>query len=452
MSQIDRRAFLKQTTRVTAAAAIGVAAAGKARADANDTIRVGVIGVKGRGQSHIRGFQNLKGVEVVALCDVDEGILRARAKGLEKGDRKIARHVDVRKLLDDKSIDVVGIATPNHWHSLSSIWACQAGKDIYVEKPLSHNVWEGRRLVEAARKYNRIVQHGTQIRSSEAIREAMQLLHDGVIGDVYLAKGMCYKRRNTIGRAPEQDAPSGVDYDLWLGPAPKRPFTRNRFHYNWHWHWDYGNGDIGNQGVHQMDIARWGLGVQHPRRVQAMGGHFMFDDDQETPNTLTSVFEYPGATEAAKKMLIFEVRHWITNPEGGPGMGWRSKGDSVTRSGGNIVGNVFLGTDGYMEIPSYTEYRVFLGNKGEPGPSRSAGGDHFANFIGAVRKRDHGILHADVEEGHVSSALCHLANVAYRTGRTLEFDSGSESFVGDKEANGLLTRDYRKPFTIPAIA
>ena len=359
MSDMDRRAFLKRSTRITAAAAIGVAAAGKARADVNDTIRVGVIGVKGRGGSHIGGLKKLEGVEVVALCDVDESILNDRAKGLGSG---VAKHKDLRALLDDKSIDAVGIATPNHWHSLAAIWACQAGKDVYVEKPCSHNIWEGRKLVEAARKYKRIVQQGTQIRSSEAIREGMQLLHDGVIGDVYLAKGTCYKRRNTIGHTPDEAVPKGVDYDLWLGPAPKRPFSRNRFHYKWHWHWAYGNGDVGNQGVHQMDIARWGLGVKFPSKIQSMGGHFMFDDDQETPNTLLTSFEYPGKTEAKKKMLIFEVRHWYSVPEFGEG-----------QAGGKIVGAYFLGTDGVMVVPNYSSYQVYLGGIGgklEPGPGR----------------------------------------------------------------------------------
>ena len=437
MSDMNRRAFLRRSTRITAAAAIGVTASGKARADVNDTIRVGVIGVRGRGSSHISGFNNVKGVEVVALCDVDESILNDRSKKLAEG---AAKYSDLRALLDDKSIDVVGIATPNHWHSLAGIWACQAGKDVYVEKPCSHNIWEGRKLVDAARKYNRIVQHGTQIRSSEAVREGMQLLHDGVIGDVYLAKGTCYKRRNTIGRTPDEAAPKGVDYDLWLGPAPKRSFSRNRFHYKWHWHWAYGNGDVGNQGVHQMDLARWGLGVKFPSKIQAMGGHFLFDDDQETPNTLLTSFEYPGETEAKKKMLVFEVRHWTSAPEFGQG-----------QAGGNIVGVYFLGSDGVLVIPSYGSYQVYLGSKLEPGPGRQSGGDHFANFIDAVRKHDHTILNADIEEGHVSSALCHLGNIAYRTGKTIEFDSKNESFNGDRDANVLLSRDYRSPFTVPSV-
>jgi len=454
MSAIHRRDFLKTTTQVTAAAAIGWNAIGKARADSNDTLRAAVIGIHGRGGSHIDGFQDQKGVEVVALCDVDESVLQKKAEDFEKRtQKKVATFTDLRKLLEDKSIDVVGIATPNHWHSLAAIWACQAGKDVYVEKPCSHNIFEGRQLVNAARHHKRIVQHGTQIRSSEAIREAMKLLEEGVIGDVYLAKGLCYKRRNSIGRGEEKPVPEGVHYDLWQGPAPARPFTRNRFHYNWHWHWDYGNGDIGNQGVHQMDIARWGLGVGLPDKVQSMGGHFLFDDDQETPNTQISTFEYPGAKPHQKKMLVFEVRHWLTNSEGGREMKekegeGKAKKDREGKDG-LMVGNLFLGSDGYMEIPSYSSYRVFLGDKREPGPSRNGGGDHFANFIKAVRERDPKILNAPIEEGHLSSALCHLANVSYRLGRTLTFNPKTENFNGDSEANPMLTRVYRKPFEVP---
>ncbi|MBI4607028.1 MAG: Gfo/Idh/MocA family oxidoreductase [Planctomycetes bacterium] len=430
----NRRSFL----RTSAAAAVGLGIVGQSRAfGANDKIRAAVIGLKGRGGSHIDGFLDQKGVEVAALCDIDEGVLNGRLADVEKRTgQKPAACADVRKLLEDKSIDVVGIATPNHWHSLASIWAIQAGKDVYVEKPCSHNVWEGRKLVEAARKHQRVVQHGTQIRSHKAIREAIAKLEEGVIGEVYMAKGLCYKWRGSIGRAKEEPAPKGVHYDLWLGPAPVRPFTRNRFHYNWHWHWDYGNGDIGNQGVHQMDVARWGLGVGLPKKAQSMGGHFLFDDDQETPNTQVATFWYPEE----KKMLVFEVRHWITN------------GENLTDGGTGAVGNIFYGSEGIMIMPSYSSYKVLLGRKLEPGPSGSSGGDHFANFIEAVRARDPAKLNAEIEEGHKSAVLCHLANVAYRAGRTIEFDPVTETCPGDKEANALLTREYREPFAIKDLA
>lgn len=252
----------------------------------NDTIRVAVVGVRGQGNAHIREYLRMPNVEIAALCDIDPAELNRRLGEIEKASgKRPAAYSDIRKLLEDKSIDAISVATPNHWHSLMGIWACQAGKDVYLEKPCSHTFWEGRKVVEAARKYNRIVQHGTNSRGSVALREAMQKINEGVIGDVYMARGLCFKWRDTIGRKPDGAVPAGVDYDLWLGPAPKRPFNPNRFHYNWHWNWDYGNGDIGNQGIHEMDIARWGLGVTLPTRVMSMGSHYMFDDDQQTPNT-----------------------------------------------------------------------------------------------------------------------------------------------------------------------
>ena len=434
MAELNRRNFLKNTAVATVGATVAASGRVVRAADSpNETVRVCVMGVHGRGKSHMGGFSKLKNVEVAALCDVDESLLGPRAAQLEKaGKKRPAVFTDIRKVLEDKSIDAISIATPNHWHSLAGIWACQAGKDVYVEKPLSYNISEGRKLVNAARKHKRIVQHGTQCRSMEGIREAIQKLREGVIGDLYMAKGTCYKWRDTIGHKPETNPPKGVHYNIWLGPAPQRAFTANRFHYNWHWHWDYGNGDVGNQGVHQMDIARWGLGVGLPKRVTAMGGHFMFDDDQETPNTLHTAFEYPDE----KKMLQFEVRHWITNHEGG------GSGSS------NSVGVLFYGSEGYMLIPNYSSYQTFLGRKREPGPSRSGGGDHFKNFIDAVRARKREILNADVEQGHLSAALCHLGNTAYRLGRSLKFDPKTEKYIGDAEADKMLTRNYRAPFVI----
>ena len=436
---IERRSFLKSSAGVVATAAVGTGSAAGllSRADANDTIRAGVVGLRGRGRSHIKGFAGLPKVEVAALCDVDENIMAERNSDLEKlTGRKARTYTDMRRLLEAKDIDVVGFATPNHWHALGGIWACQAGKDAYVEKPCSHNVWEGRKLVEAARRYDRIVQHGTQSRSSVGVREGVRKLREGVIGDVYMAKGLCYKWRNTIGRTPQEPVPDGVHYDLWPGPAPQRPYSRNRFHYNWHWHWDYGNGDIGNQGVHEMDMARWGLGVGLPTKVQSSGGHYMFDDDQETPNCQLATFEYPDQ----KKQLVFEVRHWITNHEAGLGQGKS-----------NEVGVLFFGSEGYMVMQGGKGYRTYLGRNREPGPTRMEGGNNFANFIQAVRSRRTEDLNADVEEGHLSSALCHLANMAYRTGRTLDFDPATETVQGDSEASTLLTRDYRAPFLVPEV-
>jgi predicted dehydrogenase len=309
-----------------------------------------------------------------------------------------------------------------------------------VEKPCSHNIFEARQLVAAARKYNRIVQHGTGMRSVEALREAAVKLREGVIGDLYMARGLCYKWRDTIGRAKPEPVPAGVHYDFWLGPAPKREFTRNRFHYNWHWNWDYGNGDLGNQGAHQIDVARWLLGVKYPVKVSAMGGHFMFDDDQETPNTITASYEFAEGNK--KKLLVFEVRHWISNHEAG--IGERKPGEVVktvdlrglptTEVDQNTIGNIFYGSKGYMTVTS--GYKTFLGKEQQPGPSSSAsGGDIFVNFIEAMRSRKASDQHAEIEEGLASVTLIHLANISYRLGRTLNFDAATMTCKGDAEAN-----------------
>ena len=286
----SRRDFLKFTGAGVASTALGVKASSYSRiVGANDHVRVAICGVRGRGNDHIRGFARVPGTEIAALCDVDENVLNHRLGDIEKLSLpKPKSYVDVRKLLEDKDIDAISIAAPNHWHALMAIWACQAGKDVYVEKPCSHNTFEGRQLVRAVKKYNRICQHGSQSRSNPGMLEAIHHLSDGTIGDVYMARALCYKWRPTIGHATEEPVPAGVNYDLWTGPAPLKPFTRNRFHYNWHWIWDTGNGEVGNQAIHEIDIARWGLGVGFPVCVSAMGGHFMFQDDQETPNILNA--------------------------------------------------------------------------------------------------------------------------------------------------------------------
>src|SRR5438046_1990266 len=316
-SDTTRRDFLKSAAKTTAGlgALGGITFLGHPERvfGANDRVRVAVCGLHGRGKDHLSAFSHLSNVEIAALCDVDENVLRKR---LGEVSGKPQSYVDVRKLLEDKSIDAISIATPNHWHSLIAIWGCQAGKDVYVEKPCSHNWWEGRQLVQAAKQYNRIVQHGTQSRSSTGLREGVEKLREGLIGETYVSRGLCYKWRDTIGHASIAEVPPGVHYDLWTGPAPLKPFTKNRFHYNWHWIWDTGNGDIGNQGIHEMDIARWGLGVGYPNKVSAMGGHFMFDDDQQTPNTLNVACEF-DMPDGQRKMLEFEVRGWITNHEPG---------------------------------------------------------------------------------------------------------------------------------------
>jgi predicted dehydrogenase len=429
---MNRRHFLLGTTAVLAGGAI------RGHASPNDRMRVAVIGCGGRGSDHVNGWSKLANVEVAALCDVDASHLAEKLKRLETlGKPKPATYVDVRRLLDDKSIDAVSIATPNHWHTLMTVWACQAGKDVYVEKPCSHNVFESKQIVAAARKYDRIVQQGSQSRSSTALQDAVARMRAGELGDVYMARGLCYKWRDTIGRAPVSAVPAGVDYDLWTGPAAKRQFTKNRFHYNWHWFWDTGNGDLGNQGIHEVDIARWGLGVAHPTKVSAIGGKFMFDDDQETPNTLSAAWEFD--VNGAKKMMTFEVRHWISPHEAGI--------DGVKP--GNTIGNQFYGSKGYYVIDNYNKYWSFLGKDQQPGPAAEAGGDHYANFAAAVRSRRRQDLTAEIEEGALSCTLMHLANISYRVGRTLQWDAKTMTCVGDAEANRLLTREYRAPFVVP---
>jgi len=434
---MNRRHFLMSTA--AAAGALSV----KGLASANDTVRVACVGIRGQGNAHIHQYSEMHNVEIAALCDVDENVLNKRLEEVVKsGKKKPAAYTDVRKLLEDKSIDAISIATPNHWHSLIGIWACQAGKDVYCEKPCSHNIFEGRQLVAAAQKYNRIVQHGTNSRSGAAVRDAVDKMREGLIGEVYMARGLCFKWRDTIGHTAEEAVPAGVHYDLWTGPAPEHAFSRNRFHYNWHWFWDYGNGDIGNQGIHEMDIARWGLGVKYPTKVSALGGHFMFDDDQQTPNTLVSSFEFNDGGK--KKFLVFEVRHWMSNHEAG--IGERPAGKSKDS---NTVGNIFYGSKGYLAIDGYGQYKTWLGRDQEPGPSRAEGGNNWANFIEAVRSRKQSDLNAPIEEGYLSTVLVHLANISYRVGRTLEFDADSLSCKGDPEATAMFTRKYREPFVVP---
>ena len=425
---------------MNSAAALGTTAL-SAVASPNDTVRIACVGLNGRGKSHMQAFTSLPNVDLVALCDVDDAVMAKASKFVtEKRGKAPVAYSDLRKMLEDKSIDAISIATPNHLHTLQMVWACEAGKDVYVEKPCSHDMFEAKQIVGAARKYNRIVQQGSQSRSNLALQEAVQKMRDGVIGDVYHARGLCYKWRNTIGRKPDEAAPAGVDYDLWLGPAPKRAFSQNRFHYNWHWNWEYGNGDLGNQGIHEVDIARWGLGVKYPTKVSAIGGHFMFDDDQDTPNTLAASFEFNEGGK--KKMMTFDVRHWVTNQEADI-----HEFDKSVKS--NSIGNLFYGSNGYLAIDGYTKYWSYLGKEQEAGPARKDGGDHFANFITAVRSRNRGELNAEIEEGAVSTTLVHLANISYKVGRSIHFDAASYSCTGDKEATAMFRREYRKPFVVP---
>lgn len=448
MSDIDRRDFLKSSASVAAGVSIlGTPAIARGRTDPNDRIRVAIIGLRRRGRALIRSFHELakENVEIVAMCDVDESVLGERKADYEKmSGKKVKTFTDMRAVLDEKSIDAVGFATPNHWHALGTIWACQAGKDVYVEKPGSHNVFEGRKVVEAARKYKRIVQHGTQNRSSPNIVEGIEKLKEGVIGKVYMARGIAYKFRPSIGWIRPEPVPATLDWNAWQGPAPYNPYSRVR-HRHWHLLWDYGNGDIGNQGVHELDIMRWGLGLDtHPTKIASMGGVYIHEDDQDAPKMQTVSYEYEGRDV----ILTFEVRGWYTNAEAGMGTTYPFLDKR------NVVGVIFFGTEGYMIIPDYSSYYTFLGRERTPGPKQEGRGDianlpHFANFIKAVRSRKESDLTAGPRELHLSSALPHLANIAYRTGRMLEFDPQNERLIDDEEANELLTRDYRPPFLVP---
>ena len=429
---MNRRYFLMGSLATTAIRAV------RAQSSPNDTVRIAVAGCGGRGASHMNAWTNMANVELAGLVDVDDSHTERYNGNLVKaGKKQVPTFRDIRKVLDDKTIDAVSIASPNHWHTLQTIWACQAGKDVYVEKPCSHNVFESKQIVAAARKYNRMVQMGSQSRSSDALREAVQKMRDGEFGEIYMSRGLCFKWRDTIGKTPVSAVPPGVDYDMWTGPAPLRPFTKNRFHYNWHWFWDTGNGDLGNQGIHEVDIARWGLGVTHPIKVSGIGGKFMFDDDQETPNTITAAYEFN--VDGKPKMMTFEVRHWMSNHEASIG-GARA---------GNTIGNTFYGSKGYVVIDGYNKYTSFMGKDGTPGPTRTERDHHFENFISAVRSRKREELHAEIEEGAMSCVLMHLANVSYRVGRTLHWDEKTWTAKGDPEANKLLTRDYRKPYVVP---
>jgi predicted dehydrogenase len=441
---------------------------------ANDRVVISHIGVRGQGNSLKRGFAQLKNVEIKTLCDIDANLAPSRINDERLKDVATFKPnfvQDLRKVLDDKEIDAIVIATPNHWHALATIWGLQAGKHVYVEKPASHTVWEGRKMVEATRRYNKIVQVGTMNRSRPAVQKAIKFMQDGGIGKVYMARGLCFKPRPAIGKYPDGPMAAGekfaltvegknhepaydaqylskVDYDLWLGPAPKRPFNRNRFHYNWHWHWDYGNGDTGNQGPHQFDIARWGLGKQeHPVKVSSMGGYFGAESSQETPDTQTALFEY-----ADGMILEFATRGEHTNDEGG-----------------QRIGNLFYGSKGWLWLDEtgrgWQSYLGPLGSKNEKGPGSGAAAGagepvgltttefpHYQNFIDAIRANDPKLLTCDVMEGHLSSTLPHLANISYRVGHGLTFNGKTETFENDKAADKLLTREYRKGFEIPSLS
>jgi predicted dehydrogenase len=487
MPSFTRRSFLKSSALAATSAAFSARSWAQV-AGANGDVRVAVVGLNGRGKNHLQRLGEVKGVRVVALCDVDTAVLDKAKAGLGE----VKTYVDLRELLAARDIDAVTFATPNHQHSLQAIWACQAGKDVYVEKPVSHNVWEGRQLVHAAAKHQRVVQCGTQIRSGAGLQEAVAWVRAGNLGKITAARGFCYKRRDSIGKVSgPQKIPASVNYDLWCGPAPKSELMRSRLHYDWHWVHVTGNGDVGNQGIHQMDVARWFLGERGlPRTTLSIGGRLGYIDDGDTPNTQVVIHDYASAP------LIFEVRGLPARAgtarkakgEGGNGMdNYRGVGvgNVIDCEGGSLV------TTNYFTATAYDKAGQVL--KEFKGVDR-----HMQNFIDVVRSRKLAQLYGPIEEGHLSSALCHLGNISHLLGKAaapdvlrerikgnaglaescgrmvehlaanqvdvkstpltlgvlLQLAAGSERFTGEfaTQANPLLTRQYRVPFVVPDLS
>jgi predicted dehydrogenase len=455
-----RRDFIKKSTFGSAGIAIGgmgLSAKSYGLVDgANERLNVAVIGTGGRGGAHVRSWCSLKdskNVNLRTVCDVDELLCNQKAALTEKLIKlKPLTESDMRRVFDDKDIHAVSFATPNHWHALGTIWACQAGKHVYVEKPASHNIFEGRKMVEAANKYNVRVQAGFQARSYKNINDAIRFLHEGGIGEVYMARGQCYKPRDSFGIVKNMPPPVTLHYEKWLGPAPYRQYNEKRLHYNWHWFWDTGNGDSGNQGVHEFDIARWGLNKnEHPVSVYSTGGIYGINPAecaQETPNTQASVFKYKDG-----KIIEFETRGRYTNFESNMSID---------------IGVLFYGTEGYLELKAWDEsgdkwkaYRrrekePFAGSesvasKDAPSLTGSDSSEHFINFIDSIRSGKSEDLHCEINEGHFSTVLSHLANISFRLGRELKFMGDYEKFANDSEADTMLSRDYRKPYVVPEI-
>jgi predicted dehydrogenase len=469
MKRSSRREFLAESLLAAGAISLPAAAQDGPKASPSERLSVGVIGVHGQGSVHVKKWAALKDVEVAAICDPDEKVIAAPMKTIEdKGGRKPEYYRDIRKLLENKSLDAVSIATPNHWHVLASLWAVQAGKDVYVEKPLSHNIWEGRKLVEASRKYDRMVQMGNYPRSSPHLRSGIEFVRSGKMGKARLGRCIWYSKRPSIGKKQDAPVPPGVDYDLWLGPAPERPFNPNRFHYNWHWNWDYGGGEIANNGIYLLDTARWGLGkAGHPARVLSLGGRFGEEDDGQTPNTQLALYDYGDVR------ILMEIRGLPTDK-------FR-----------NITTGTLIECEKGVLVASTKETAAYT-PEGELIERFTGEGDHFRNFVDAVKSRKREALNSEVLDGHLSTSLCHLANISYRLGekretvradafgssdeandayrryldhlkdndielpktptcfgKALNFDPGTETFTGDAAANALVGRVYRKPYVVP---
>ncbi len=478
--RVTRRRFLKSSLATAATITVaGTKSSGKV-IGANDTVRIGVAGLNGRGGSHVGAFLGMKDVQIAYLIDPHQGTYKKHLASIAgKKKPEPACVTDVRKALDDKTLDAISIATPNHWHALMTIWACEAGKDVYVEKPCSHNIHEGRIAVEMARKNKRVVQHGTQNRASSGHAQTAALAKSGKYGKLLVSRGLCYKdggdkgsTRGNIGFKPTMKPPAELDFDIWTGPAQTTAYHQNLVHYRWHWFWDFGNGDMGNQGVHEMDKARWFIpGAMWPKSVLTFGGRFTGKDQGETPNTEVTVMDY-GETQ-----LIFEVRGQKSEQYYGQGVG-----NVLHFEAGIVAGGKF-----------YPKGKKTGEAVAKVEPERRPAGDHFGNFIDCVKSRKSENLNAEIAVGHISAGLCHLANISYRlgkdeafsekrgaiagdsaaaetfartvdylkgngvkledqslrVGRKLDFDGDTETFRNDSDANAMLTRKYRAPFVVP---
>jgi predicted dehydrogenase len=480
MSRQTRRAFLKKTAAAAGVATsftvAGTKTSGKVLG-ANDTIRVAVAGIRGRGAGHISAFARMDKVQVTHLVDPDSRLFESRVESVKKRGGNTPKCVqDIREALDDKDLDAVSVATCNHWHSLITVWSCQARKDVYVEKPCSHNVFEGRKCVEAARRYKCIVQHGTQQRSSQGRASQMAAIHSGKYGKLLVSKGYCCKPRWSIKFKEPKDPPAEFDFNLWLGPAPEQPYHENLVHYNWHWFWDFGNGDMGNQGVHEMDVARWAIkDGTLPKSVWGLGGRWVdesdFKDQGQTPNMELCVYDY-GET-----LIVFETRGLVGKYKEFP----------------RKVANEFYTTEGMLSDGKFYPKKGGKTYDVDVEPIRVTPGNEFGSFIRCVRSRKREEVNGEIEEAHYSAALCHLGNISYRLGElvpfshtpeavganeqiaesfntikgnlratglnldeatyqlgpTLKFDPKTEKFIDNDEANRLLTRPYREPFVVP---
>ncbi len=443
MVGMNRRELLKRS--VAAGAAMAAGSVSLDAAGANERVVLGVMGIKGRGNYLAQEFAKRDDVEVRYLADPDSRLFNSRAKGIEDicGQRPQCVQ-DFRRMLDDPEVDGIVMGTPDHWHALGTVLACRAGKDVFVEKPTSHSIWESRKMIEAARKYKRVVQVGTQNRSAEYCYKALEYIHSGQFGDIHFVRVLNSKQRGVISEKPDKDTPKGVDYGMWLGPAPMRPFNENHFHYAWHWFWAYSGGDIINDGVHQIDIARWVIGRKYPKSVAAAGGILYFNDDQETPDTQTVNWDFDGITMAFEETLWapymkktpFDMRDTDTLPN------WPFSGTRIEVYGTKQV-MFFSRHGGGWEVFDADGKSVAI----QPGRFSLSNEAHQKNFIDCIRSRE--MPNGDIEKVHYSTLLCHYGNIAYRTGRVLHIDPKTEAFVDDAEANALVKRTYRPPWVIP---